>query len=96
MPIWYTLANILSYDPCAVYSARCTARRRFLRQNLDDTAKPLPDEVVVNDLTTNEAAPATAETPAPESTTVADGAHSATAMEVDNGAETAAAATTAA
>ena len=48
MPIWYTVANVLAYVPCTVYSARITARRRLLRHSSDEGAKPTSDEVVAN------------------------------------------------
>ena len=56
MPIWYTLANLVSYVPCAVYSARWSARRRALKQKLQEAVEPASDTVIVDDATNTEAA----------------------------------------
>ena len=87
MPIWYTVANVLAYVPCTVYSARITARRRLLRHSSDEVAKPTSDEVVANASLPNESGgvPTTAETPAPDGALVADGADQAPTAGLESG-----------
>jgi hypothetical protein len=87
MPIWYTVANVLAYVPCTVYSARITARRRLLRHSSEEAAKPTSDEVVANASLPNESGgvPTTAETPAPDSALVADGADQAPTAGLEGG-----------
>ena len=56
MPIWYTLANLVSYVPCAVYSARWSSRRRALKQKLKEAVTTTSDTVILDNSTNNEAA----------------------------------------